>query len=76
MESLTKEEKNIDNTMETFYIGFFKNTDSNLWQKTNLYKNETELKTYMESIPYINSSTITIKLIELPLKPKIVEKYE
>ena len=62
--------------METFYIGFFKYIDSNLWQKTNLYKNEKELKDYMEGIPYIDSSTIKIKIIELPAKPKIIEKYE
>jgi len=49
-----------------YYIGFFKFDDTQIWQKTNLYIDEKELTDYMNNIPYIDKTTIHIKLINLP----------
>lgn len=50
----------------TYYIGFFKYDDSEIWQKTSLELEKDKLKEKMENTTYVDKTTINIKEIELP----------
>ena len=52
--------------MKTWYIGFYKYSDSKYWNRTNIFETEEEVKTYLDKFDYIDTNTITIREIQLP----------
>lgn len=51
--------------MKKYYIGFFKYEDSQVYMRSMLSENKEELIAYLESVDYVDKSTIQIKEIEL-----------
>lgn len=51
-----------------YCIGFYRFTDSKVWQRSQLElgKNEEKLKEYLNNIGYIDKTSIEMRYIELP----------
>lgn len=65
------------NDTEIYHIGFFKYEDSNIWQKTGMFREDEKekLKEYLNSIPYVDKNTIEIRDVTLPIRTKINKDY-
>lgn len=51
--------------MKKYYIGFFKYEDSKVYMRSMLSESKEDLQLYLESVDYVDKSTIQIKEIEL-----------
>ena len=50
----------------TYYIIFYRFLDTKTWQRTHINQDKQYLIDFVANIPYIDTTTITIKEIELP----------
>ena len=49
-----------------WFIGFFRYDDSKLWNRTNLRETKLDVETYLNSLDYVDKTSINVKEIELP----------